>query len=165
MKNILYHSWKAPCSFCVATGSPVLRLAFSGCETPGCTRWLHGRNMGPSRGDTDHFHPCTPGRKNNFSLDMPVCQGPCRMPARCTVCNTHDPGAMISGAIRKRVKAPQDLFFCCNAPAPRIKYNPYYSSPSPSPSPMKKGTLLPTFSALLMPSSLACFRTCIMNSL
>ena len=44
MKNDLYHSWKARCSFRVATGSPVLRPASSGCETPGCTRWLHGRN-------------------------------------------------------------------------------------------------------------------------
>ena len=41
---------------------------------------------------------------------MPVCQGPCRMPARCIHSdagdNTDDPGAMIRGAIRECVKAP-----------------------------------------------------------
>ena len=55
MENDPYHSWKAPCSFRVATGSPILRPASSGCQTPGCTRWLHGRNTVPSRSDTNHF--------------------------------------------------------------------------------------------------------------
>ena len=47
------------------------------------------------------FHPCTPGRKINFSPDMPVRQGPRLMPARCAHVhgdagdNTDDPGAMI----------------------------------------------------------------------
>ena len=49
MKNYLYHSWKAPCSFCVATEyiwefrtrrMPVLIRG---------SRWLHGRNTVPSR--------------------------------------------------------------------------------------------------------------------
>ena len=55
MKNDPYHSWKAPCSFRVATGSPVLRPASSGCDTPGCTRCLHGRNTVPSRSDYGSF--------------------------------------------------------------------------------------------------------------
>ena len=73
MKNDPYHSWKAPCSFRVATEyirefrtrrMPVLMRA---------SRWLHGRNTVPSRSGTYGqgggrdgslcLHPCTPGRK------------------------------------------------------------------------------------------------------
>ena len=83
MKNDPYHSWKAPCSFCEATGSPVLRPASSGCETPECTRWLHGRNRVPSRSDTDHFSSVYSGTENKFS---PRYAGaPRTMPDACPV--------------------------------------------------------------------------------
>ena len=99
MKNDRYHSWNAPCSFRVATGSPVLRPASSRCEIPECTRWLHGRNMVPSKSDTDHFSSVCSGTENQFSVDIPVLQGPCQMPARCihgdAGDNTDDPRAMI----------------------------------------------------------------------
>ena len=102
MKNYPYHSWKAPCSFHVATGKPRIKDRHSpdvlGGYTDG-TRW-----------DTKKFHPCTPGRIIDSPPPpppyMPVRQGPRRMHARCihgdagdntddTGDNTDDPGATI----------------------------------------------------------------------
>ena len=119
MKNDPYYSGKTPCSFCsVATGSSVLRPAFSGLETPGCTRKIHGRNTVPSRSDTDNFSSVA---ENYFSLDycgvflLPRTTPVFFMPTRClhgdagdntdnAGSNTDDPrlrSGIFRGAIRE----------------------------------------------------------------
>ena len=60
-----YHSWQAPCSFRVATGT-VLRPASSGCKVPGCTRWLREGTRCLPGVIQIIFHPCTPGWKTKF---------------------------------------------------------------------------------------------------
>ena len=102
MKNDPYHSWKAPCSFRVATRyiqefrtrrMPVLIRG---------SRWLHRRNTVPSKSGTDHFSSVYSGTENCadliFITDIPVRQGSRRMPAQCihgdAGDNTDDPGAM-----------------------------------------------------------------------
>ena len=67
-KIIRYHSWKAPCSFCVATKyirefrTRRMSVLIQG------SRWLHGRHTVRSRSGTDHFSSMYSGTENCAGL-------------------------------------------------------------------------------------------------
>ena len=103
-KHDPYHSWKAPCSFRVATKyirefctrrMPVLIRG---------SRWLHGRNTVPSRSGKDYFSSVYSGTENYAGLIFfyPRYAGPPKDHAGCLPGvytddggdNTDDPGAM-----------------------------------------------------------------------
>ena len=124
MKNNPYHSWKAPRSFRVATGSLALWPVSCGRETPRCTRWLHRRNTVPSRSDTDNFFirvirngnpPPPPYRICQCAKDHAGClpvvymvmpDTTRKMPETTRIMISERWSGMLRGEIREYVKAP-----------------------------------------------------------